>query len=232
MEQLNNLKKETGAVTFLDVLGWKGIWQQNPKAIETLYSLVQQVKRIAENVAGEYQNVKELRGKSEITTVLSISDTIAMFTAAPAEVAIEIQAKICSKVLPEALLQELPLRGAVSYGDYTIKDRIMLGYAVDEAASWHEATDWIGVVLSPSASLKIRGKQPETVIEYDKIPFKNPEKNLKYCIDWSFPKRDELLTIIDKKGPLIPEIAPKYLNTLAFLDMLEEKKETEEQNAR
>ena len=214
----NDIKQELGAVTFLDVLGWKGIWQQNDTAIEALYSLIKSTVVEAAIISQEYENIKEFRGKSEITKVLSISDTIAFFTSGPSDKAVEIQAKVCSLLLPYALEQELPLRGAISYGEYTIKDNIMLGYAVDEAASWHEFTDWIGVVLSPSAQMKVNDKAIQKITSYEKIPYKRNEKNLNLCVDWKFSDRDRLDQVISRKGPHTPEIAPKYLNTLAFLN--------------
>lgn len=91
-----DIKKDMGAVTFLDVLGWKGIWQQNEIAIETLYALIQMTSEEVKKISLEYSEVKEFRGKSEITKVLSISDTIALFTSGPSKIAVEIQAKICS----------------------------------------------------------------------------------------------------------------------------------------
>lgn len=215
------IKMESGAVTFLDVLGWKGIWVVNTRAIEILSSLVSRTKEIADEITSSYaEKTVSLRGKSEITRVLSISDTIALFTSAPATVAIEIHALICSWLLEYAFSQKIPLRGATSYGKYSLKDNIMLGYAVDEAASWHEKTDWIGVVLTPSAKYHLGEdyKKVAKVTTYDKIPFKGSIKNLDLCIDWGFADKEDLYNIIQDKGPHSPDIAPKYLNTLAFLD--------------
>ena len=211
------INTERGSVCFIDVLGWKGIWQQNTTAIDTLHSLVEMTKEKAEEISQEYADEKEFRGKSEITKVLSISDTIALFTSGATEKAIEVQARICAWLLEYALKQEIPLRGAICYGEYSVKDNIMLGYAVDEAASWHETTDWIGVILTPSACFKVNEQHINSICAYQAIPFKKAEKNLTLCVDWSFSSMDELMRIIIKKGPHIPEIAPKYLNTLAFL---------------
>lgn len=36
---------EKGIVTFLDVLGWKGLWQSNKEAISQLKQLVRKTKR-------------------------------------------------------------------------------------------------------------------------------------------------------------------------------------------
>ena len=207
-----------GAVTFLDVLGWKGIWERNQFAISKLQNLVYEMQDKAQEISTKYMDDKSLRGKSKPTEVLSISDTIAIFTSAPPEIAIAIHAELCSWALSYSLEQELPLRGATSYGEYSIADNIMLGYAVDEAASWHETTDWIGVILTPSAKINLRNKLPEFVIEYDKIPFKKSMRPLNLCVKWEFANEKILYDIIQKKGPHIPEIAPKYLNTLEFLN--------------
>ncbi len=213
----NDIRSRTGAVTFLDVLGWKGIWQKNEGSIDRLYGLIQEAINKSNEISHEYADFPEFRGVDNITNVLSISDTIALFTAGSPDKAIEIHAKICSWLIPYALKQELPLRGAISYGNYSIKENIMLGYAVDEAASWHETTNWIGVVLSPSAQIRCRSHIPASITTYHDIPFKHSEKNLIYCVDWKFEDADSLDEIIEKKGPHTPEIASKYLNTLAFI---------------
>lgn len=219
-----SIGQKQGAVTFLDVLGWKGIWQRNDSAINTLYSLIIETKKMAKTISLEYSDITEFRGKDEITKVLSISDTIALFTDSSSSVAIQIQAKICAWLLPYALEQGLPLRGAISFGEYSVMDNIMLGYAVDEAASWHESTDWIGVVLSPSALIKCAGDICSPLTIFTNIPFKRHEKNMTICVNWEFDDKDKLAKIIETKGPLTPEIAAKYMNTLAFLDRNKQNK--------
>ena len=213
------IMQEKGAVTFLDVLGWKGIWERNSDAIARLQDLICKINEKAKEISDEYtRSVTEFRGKDNIIKVLSISDTIAFFTEGSVKNAIEIHAKLCAWTIAYAFEQELPLRGAISYGSYSISDNIMLGYAVDEAASWHESTDWIGVILTPSAQINLRNNKPEYVIEYKNIPFKKKINTLNLCVNWSFEDEDEFIKIINEKGPHIPEIAPKYLNTLEFLE--------------
>ena len=213
-------EKEVGSVTFLDILGMKGIWQQDTNVLKKLHGLIQETRKRTKEISDPYADLIEFqrfRGQEEITKILSISDTIAMFTPGDSEKSIEIQAKICAWLLEFALLQGIPLRGAISYGEYMIKDNIMLGYAVDEAASWHETTDWIGVVLSPSAQMKMKGKRVDAITTYNQIPFKKTERNLVMCVEWGVEDKDKLYEVISWKGPHTPEIAPKYLNTLAFL---------------
>lgn len=206
-----------GAVTFLDVLGWKGIWERNQSAINKLQDFVYKMQDKSQEISNKYMDDPSLRGKSKPTEVLSISDTIAIFTSASPKIAIGIHAELCSWALAYSLEQELPLRGAISYGEYSIADNIMLGYAVDEAASWHETTDWIGVILTPSAKMYIRNEQLEFIAQYSNIPFKKSMKTLNLCVKWNFHDDKRLYDIFQRKGPHVPEIAPKYLNTLEFL---------------
>lgn len=95
----------------------------------------------------------------------------------------------------------------------------MLGPAIDEAAAWHESTDWIGVVLTPSAQMYVRdSKNLNYITDYDHIPFKKSIKTLHKCVDWNFENKEILYDIFLDKGPHMPEVAPKYLNTLEFLN--------------
>ncbi|MCL2165648.1 MAG: hypothetical protein FWH55_14960 [Oscillospiraceae bacterium] len=218
---------ELGAVTFLDVLGWKGIWQKEDNAHRALYDLIDETQEKATSVSTMYSNTEIVRGASsgEIkrgkkckTDVLSISDTITLFTEGTPRNALAIHSHICSWLLERALSQGIPLRGAISYGRYIVEGNIMIGYAVDEAASWHEETNWIGVILTPTAQIMIKDNVESPIIEYDRIPFKRTERNLKLCVNWHFEDREKLNEIILAKGPLTPEIAPKYLNTIEFLN--------------
>lgn len=195
----SRIKTGKGAATFLDVLGWKGIWERNQNAINQLQNFVNHMQEKAQEISGKYRDEPELRGKTKPTEVISISDTVAIFTTASPQIAIGIHAELCSWALAYSLEQELPLRGAISYGEYSIADNIMLGYAVDEAASWHETTDWIGVILTPSAKMYLGNKLPEFVMKYNNIPFKKNMNTLNLCVKWNFEDERKLYDIIQKK---------------------------------
>lgn len=210
----SSIKEAKGAVTFLDVLGWKGIWQKRKDAINTLLTLIKEIESMANDISA---NKTENRGVT--TRVLSISDTIAIFTDGNPEITIPIHIEICSKAIPLSIEKQIPLRGAIAYGNFSIEKNIMVGAAVDEAASWHEATDWIGVILTPSAKFSIDNIDDiEHLIEYKSIPFKKKVNNLNYCVGWKFDQKNQLYNIFNDMGPHVPEIAPKYLNTLEFIN--------------
>lgn len=206
---------QKGAVTFLDVLGWKGIWEREKDAVDVLHGLIKEITQNSidvTNIIGSEEGAE--RGIT--TKVLSISDTIAIFTFGDPFHAIKIHAEICRLAIPESIKRKLPLRGAICYGECSFRGNIMVGPAVDEAASWHESTDWIGVILTPSAKFQLRGNYPGQLVEYSKIPFKKKTDGLDRCVGWEFPD-EELYELFNEMGPFVPEIAPKYLNTLNFL---------------
>lgn len=221
-ETLEETKYKVGAVTFLDVLGWKGIWQTNPDAIGQLRNFIEEIKTCAhiesERLSIQYE---DLRGVDPV--ILSISDTVAIFSVGSAPGSLALHAAICKNALPESVSKHLPIRGATSYGEFSIDESIMLGQAVDEAASWHETCDWIGVHLAPSAYLKVERKLPVGWIPYEP-PYKNYKFGITGCVEWGYQKNHES---IEKRffemGPHDPSVAHKYLNTLKYLDKLAEK---------
>jgi hypothetical protein len=201
---------QTGAVTFLDVLGWKGIWLRHHPAevVRTLEGLVQSAVD-----AG-----KTLRGTSLATKVrvISISDTIVLLTEGRPEETLPAHGMICSELVRKSIAQRIPLRGATSYGDYYASpNSILVGPAVDEAAGWHEAVDWIGVVLTPTASFLWTPGSPW--IRYDRTPIKNAGMRALWCLNWAGATTiDELRAHFALAAPLDTTIAAKYLNTLDF----------------
>lgn len=70
---------EKGIVTFLDVLGWKGLWQSNRKAVDQLKKLVEEAKSKASKIVSEYnkrENAKNVLHKDMwrcIMTALSMT---------------------------------------------------------------------------------------------------------------------------------------------------------------
>ncbi len=126
------------------------------------------------------------------------------------------------------------MRGATSYGDYEEAKNIFVGKAVDEAASWHEQSDWIGVNLTPSAEFVFNAKPKNSVWRPYPAPTKIKSKWEPHCVNWipSWMKVEEegmdIRQTFRRLGPLIPEIAGKYTNTLAFMSAMKKKSEEEQ----
>ncbi len=208
---------DNGAVTFLDVLGWKGVYDRKKDAIFSLTKLIEGVRERADKKRGRIFGEVQVR---------SISDTIAFFSfCSESEIstAIEIHGELCQWLIPESIESEIPMRGATAFGMFEIRDSIFVGKAIDEAASWHEQSDWIGVHLTPSAEYVF--KPGPTTSAWS--PFTPPHKsrlNWKpHCVNWTSSWKDKgqeierIKTKFRRLGPIVPEIAGKFANTLEFI---------------
>lgn len=212
---------EEGVVTFVDVLGWKGIYNRTRDPITTLKDLIADLRGQAD----------DLRGREVAETVVrSISDTIVLFTRCrpdKASDALNVHGELCRWLIPEALTKQLPVRGATSFGEFDEQDNIFVGKAVDEAASWHEQGDWIGVHLTPSAEFVFQ-TPGEGIWRSYAPPLKSRMNWQTHCVDWSSAWRKKGMNmkgVFRDLGPILPELAGKFVNTLAFVD--EESRETE-----
>lgn len=212
-KEKNNMKK--GAVTFLDVLGWKGIWQTRDDAIDALSSLNKELKKYA-------------RGAD--TEVKSISDTIVISTSEKDPLSsLEHHGRLCAYAIVSSINKEIPLRGATTYGSYSIHENILIGSAIDEAASWHEKASWIGVMMTPSAFLEINSKNLEYWTEHSP-PLKTGMKWETYCVDWTKywskdkNKEDKLMELKNSfktMGVFLPGIAEKYIKSIEFFEKVQ-----------
>jgi hypothetical protein len=200
-----------GAVTFLDVLGWKGIWlrRNSLDVVDLLKKLVATAK-------------EEVRG-AEPTEVLSISDTLVLLTVG-GEGAVQLHGRVTARLICDSIEYGLPLRGATSFGEFFVDaPSILVGAAVDEAASWHEAADWIGATQTPAAFLS---HEVAGLWKGARAPLKGAGPLNLPCVNWPETWRErgrtrkELQACFSMMGPFDPVIAMKYTNTLAFFDLM------------
>lgn len=218
---LNPVEKY-GVVTFLDVLGWKGVWQRKNEAISDLENIVKAIKSKAE---------KQERGLStNPSSIMIVSDTIVIFTEADYNTVndkIEFHGELCAEAIPISIKKGLPLRGATSFGEVVISstNSIFAGKAIDEAASWHEKADWIGVFLTPSANFIFDNFESKYWTKYNP-PFKIKELGYQtHTAVWFRPiNNNDFLNEVKKDfiqlAPLIPEIVSKFTNTIDYIDKI------------
>ena len=197
------VKRFMGYLTFADILGWKGIWQKQntPKGkvnyAESLFSIKNSLKTKFNNEKNFYN-------------INLISDTFVIFSEDFK------QSNELSKNLIEQCLEKgLLIRGATSYGECYNKDMVYVGQAVDEAASWHEKGEEIGIFYTSSARLSINLSD----LELEKYHLKNDEVNTKngkiktYFINWYNETTKKKFYEIMIKEIIFPEISLKYFNT-------------------
>jgi len=242
MRDRPRVEQTTGAVTFLDVLGWKGIWQRKTNPIDDLQRLVEQIKERAKTASrGRGSYISKISSSSTLaldTQVLVISDTIVLLTTADdstVQDALEIHGQLCATALPSSVEWGIPLRGATAYGEYgySREESIFVGKAIDEAAAWYETAEWIGVFMTPSAAFSFDVSRSAWWREYSP-PIKDKADKAKidwpsYCALW--PEEagvgeadvDALMRSMRQLSPIIPSLVNKFTNTLTFVKAMQEK---------
>ena len=162
-----------------------------------------------------------------------VSDTIVLFTEADFDSAkdkIELHGELCAEAIPLSIKKGLPLRGATSFGEVIISNSnsIFAGKAIDEAASWHEKADWIGVYLTPSANFLFTSHLSKFWIE-NSPPLKDKALNYKtHSVVW-FNKETindfikEVKKDFTQLAPILPEIVSKFTNTIDYIKEFKDK---------
>jgi len=64
---------------------------------------------------------------------------------------LELASLVAGNLLVLGLSLDLPFRGCISFGDFYTGDEMLLGDPINEAASYFEQPNWIGLSLTPSA---------------------------------------------------------------------------------
>ncbi len=203
-----------GIVTFLDILGWKGIFSRNPAPLKTLQGVLGGISKAQEKTRGLVPAPSSIEVKS-------ISDTIVIFTICneqdPSSV-IEAHGVLCAWAIPYSIENGIPVRGATAAGEFSNQGNAFVGKAIDEAASWHEDTDWIGVNLTPTADFLFTPRKDSLWTQYQ-APFKKSPKWSPHCVNWARDSKMSLIMLckhFSDLGPVVPEIAGKFLNTIEF----------------
>lgn len=233
---MNTMKE--GAVTFLDVLGWKGIWQRKDNAMEQIIEIIDDAQKYMKKIisAEKLKDGKPNNYKDLIVDIKSISDTIVLITEGDVSIALTFHAAITGKLLTRSIALGIPLRGATGYGKYSVNGNVMIGPIIDEVASWYETANWIGVIQVPSATflcdfsrkryLKDEFKEGAFYIPYQ-VNIKNQPKMKLLCTNWIYywndEKRDfyDLTKSFSELQPIYPDIAAKLLNTLDYYIFVE-----------
>ncbi|MGB7606670.1 MAG: hypothetical protein WBL93_14460 [Lutisporaceae bacterium] len=228
-----------GAITLLDILGWKGIWQRKSNAVEDLLHMLNGIdKKIEALLKKDKIKNHENTFKNLKIEVKSISDTIALVTYGDCNPCLEFHAIMSNLIITTSIRKGIPVRGATCYGYFTTQNNIMVGPAVDEVASWYEQADWIGVILTPSALFQIDMEKftHKKRLKLYNAPIKQYGRFETYCCNWpyvwDFNKYDksELLKLFLEMGPITPNIFQKFANTIDFYDkFLDLEKELTEQ---
>jgi hypothetical protein len=146
---------DKGAIAFLDILGFKGIWQNREP-----HEVIDILDSVAPRVAQTFQ--KNLQGqtlpfKMESPVVTILSDTIVIVLKSDHPSCIAIRSSAILDLFDFFAQHRLFFRGAISYGHYIQKGSTFIGPAIDDVAEWYNVADWIGVISTPKTSYRIDG---------------------------------------------------------------------------
>jgi hypothetical protein len=231
---------DSAAISFLDILGFKGIWQSRKS--EEVLQLLNGVKKKVDEI---YQQPPPESGwpETDPPEITVLSDTIVIVMKSDEPHCLFLLANIIYGLYAYFMNANLFLRGAVSWGKYLQSGSTFIGPAIDDVASWYESTDWIGTVLTPKTSylmdtfttieMGIAGYQVKPYIKYQ-VPDKDGNTHHLYSVNWPaylqasykhLPKKEDeieaqklMFKIFSKQPAFNGSVLKKYENTMQFLE--------------
>ena len=223
----NHQKASNGYLTFADILGWKGIWKKqnsDNEKVDTLNTLLFIKNKLEE----EFKEQRKDKNNDDYKINL-ISDTYVIYSKE-----LELSNKLSKRLLELCLINGLLIRGATSYGKFYNNDMVYIGQAVDEAASWHEKGEEVGIFYTSSARLSKNLSDNEL----EKYLLINDEVNTKigkiktYFINWYNDITERNFYSIMKNEVINPEYSLKYFNTENRLKKILHSEEGEKNNVK
>ncbi len=152
-----------------------------------------------------------------------------------------IHTRISQQLINSCLKHQLLIRGATSYGEYYKDNLVFVGPAIDDAASWHELSEEIGIYFTPKALLSMNNnnivKENFKEIEfYYKVDEKQPNKKLGDIVFWNSPKLkiqsfntyminwkdsgEYFMDAINQYGTILPDVYKKIVFSMDRLNDL------------
>lgn len=237
----SDLPLSKGYVLMLDVLGFREYITRTgmSKFLDFWMKLKSDVMRTCSNLDDndEYSLAK--------FDIMFLSDTIVICLSSKQgatirpEKLIGFVAVILESIFISSFKQGVFFRGAISFGDFFCdsKNNIAMGAAITEAYEWHESTEWIGIILAPSAKYTIEriimlapiggylDKEIKNSFILYKPPFKNNLTFETFVFKWIDEIGDivsdglELSSILEVLSDLSYPVSVirKYENTMIFI---------------
>jgi len=220
---------ETGALAMIDALGFKGIWRR-PEVAGDLQKIITKLERL---VATAKDDPSGGMPCSRTLKIVFLSDTIVIALTLPGEepfTSLKLASRSISRLLVESARTSpvLAYRGAMTFGEFEIKDPFIVGPAVDEAAEAMNAPDAAIVMLTDSAAQHARlpkssDTRPGTVLMPYAVPLKGGSVFHTFAVSpfmMNVPKEDRAGIISNICRTFLggTEIAVKRQNTERFLN--------------
>jgi len=209
-----------GVVILLGALGVKGIWK------------TKNVTEVFENWNSVYYSFSDTINNRQLSGVslYAFSDTFIVSMRGHERLIkdpIEFVELICNAIIPpflRSMQYDFFFRGVISMGWFSDSSRMLIGPAVDEAATYYEAADWVGISISPSTHAILRNytsyRRSNLITDYQ-IPQKKKNGVLASAVKWiKYDYSNECYRILHNKAAenlkTNHNAYMKYKNTLDF----------------
>jgi len=203
---MSKINSEKGFVAFFDILGYQQILKNNDieKAATIINDFIigvpslieQQIKEIIEPFT-KAETKKRLIDISQKLKCLVLSDSIILrLPCNPSDTICIDEIMLfflsCSILMRTMFEQGLPLRGAISFGDYYVNETCLAGKPIVDAYALTTSQDWSGCILDikaeeaymhPFANIKPNALHEILALKYS-VPFKIGDKQYK-VINWA-----------------------------------------------
>ena len=229
-----------GVVVFLDILGFKGIWQRNDA--DDVLNLLNEVPQLVKDTYRHPPQEKQWP-KSSPPRVTILSDTIVITVESEKPHGLLLITEILNIIIVHFHKNNLFVRGAIGYGEYSQSGNTFIGPAIDDVAEWYEKADLIGIIATPKTNYILNlfstlefganGFSVDSYVQYD-VPCKQEETYNLNCFNWpgfmqaSFNElpddnlksksRLAMEGLFSKQDGVNGPVFLKYENTLLFVD--------------
>lgn len=220
-------------VVFLDIMGFKDFVARNTH--EHVYDMMSKLSKSKEIVDKFLGGSIDDKYKSRELYTTSFSDSLILFSKDDSPISLEIIVASTSFLLSEAMLNSIPMKGAIAHGVISVnkKQQIYFGQPLIDAYLLQEEVNYYGVVLHNSVDSYLNKMSGELDMEFVdiKTPLKTgsiTHKNINWFEALVDSKEDDNSIMKEKFQKVITELktitsgAPrKYIdNTLDVFNML------------
>ncbi len=207
-------------LAYFDILGFKRLLE-NANSYDDLFI-----------IKYDYQcaldNLKRLHNHFNQSTIhfCWFSDTFLIYTVDDTPQSYTIIQSSCKRYITRCIYSRIPLRGALSVGPFYANptENIFIGQALVDAYKYAEDQDWLGFILTPTASGKVKqyGLDPRHHdFQNENIPMKNYQDSEVFAYTLSSGASScpsPLLPILNEMKQSAPiKSKRKYENTEQFL---------------
>lgn len=144
-------------VAHFDILGFKSIINNDNESVK-LGVLKSQIDEVIDDLKKNVANFDESVG------YLFYADTFIIFSKSAKINDYPGLISVSKNFMSNCIYKRLPVRGAISFGEITVghDKKILLGKAFSESYDYGEDQNWLGLILTPSASaeLKVHNLEP------------------------------------------------------------------------